>query len=84
MVYAVVHVCVMNNILMIIITLHSIEKSSNNISPIYLNKSTDNSSSLVIPIGAQDIHKIFHIRRVITQKYLKTHTYIYILYINYA
>ena len=43
MLYAVVHVCVMNNILMIIITLHSIEKSSNNISPIYLNKSTDNS-----------------------------------------
>ena len=31
--------------LMIIITLHRIEKSSNNISPIYLNKSTDNSSS---------------------------------------
>ena len=46
MLYAVVHVCVMNNILMIIITIHSIEKSSNNISPIYLNKSTDNSSSL--------------------------------------
>ena len=45
MLYAVVHVCVMNNILMIIITLHSIEQSSNNISPIYLNKSTDNSSS---------------------------------------
>ena len=45
MLNAFVHVCVMNNILMIIITLHSIEKSSNNISPIYLNKSTDNSSS---------------------------------------
>ena len=61
MLYAVVHVCVMNNILMIIITLHSIKKSSNNIFPMYLNKSTDNSSpttpdsastlGLVIPIG---------------------------------
>ena len=41
MLNAFVHVCVMNNILMIIIRIHSIEKSSNNISPIYLNKSTD-------------------------------------------
>ena len=45
MLNAFVHGCVMNNILMIIITIHSIEKSSNNISPIYLNKSTDNSAS---------------------------------------
>ena len=57
MLYAVVHVCVMNNILMIIITLHSIEKSSNNISPIYLNKSTDNSSSTRHPNRIYTIHK---------------------------
>ena len=81
MVYTVVHVCVMNNILMIIITLYSIEKSS----------ITSLQYTLINPpffitrhpnIGAQDILtqsidiniyiKYISYVLVITQKYLKT------------